>query len=405
MERKELMGKMPVKSQAQINQELERVGNWLRKLIPDSYDKYDYKAKFDSTLTLDENKSAMRDEIKILLKDFKEQAKESMASQERFETEKIQAAEKEVEEYNKNRVYDNNKNLDQYYAPVIRGVDKMCKGFSNLLFVRGRGAIGKTYQITKCLMQDKTDYVPVCGQVTEAYLYRLIFENNGKIIYFKEVAKLLSSIGSINLLKNATETDGERILTKSSYSKDQSDLPDKFICKCKFIFDFNNLFGSQLKEDFEALSTRGDYIDLAFSDEDIEKIMDLIVKDDVKKKEVLEVIKQKYKENGMVKLNLRTLIKSTKTREYAEMIKKDWKNEVGLELDIMGKNRSLIYTMIGNKAVKTTELVKLLMKREILNCVRTCHRKIHEWILLEDLYKVSGEDRDYSVCINPIRKV
>jgi hypothetical protein len=281
----------------------------------------------------------------------------------------------------------------------------MCKGFSNLVFIKGRGAIGKTYQITKTLISNKADFVSVCGQVTEAYLYRLIYENNGKIIYVKEVAKLLSSIGSVNLLKNATETDGERILTKSSYSKDQADLPNTFVCRCKFIFDFNNLFGEQLKDDFEALISRGDYIELAFSDDDIKNVMRMIAKDDVRKSEVLDLIISKYDENGMVKLNLRTLVKSMQTREYAEKVNKDWKNEVGSELNVMTKNRNLLYTLIGNKAVRTTELVKILMKKEVLNCVRTCHRKIQEWLFLEDLYKVSAEDRDYFICINPIRKV
>jgi hypothetical protein len=93
------------------------------------------------------------------------------------------------------------------------------------------------------------------------------------------------------------------------------------------------------------------------------------------------------------------------TREYAEKVNKDWKNEVGSELNVMTKNRNLLYTLIGNKAVRTTELVKILMKKEVLNCVRTCHRKIQEWLFLEDLYKVSAEDRDYFICINPIRKV
>jgi hypothetical protein len=400
-----ISGKMPVKSEAQKKQDLERIEAWIKKLIPSEWDKYDFRAKYDSTLSIDENKSAIREDIKVLIKDLKEQAKEVMATQERFETEKKIEAEKEVEEYNKNRVFSENKELDQYYAQVIRGVDKMCKGFSNLLFVKGRGAIGKTYQITKCLVQNKADFVSVCGQVTEAYLYRLIFENNGKIIYFKEVAKLLSSIGSINLLKNATETEEDRILTKSSYSKDQADLPDRFICKCKFIFDFNNLFGSQLKEDFEALATRGDYVELSFSDDDVENIMKHIAKGDSKKEEVLNIITNKYKENGMVKLNLRTLVKSMQTREYAEAVNKEWKSEVASELDIMSKNRALLYTLIGNKAVRTTELVKTLMKKEVLNCIRTCHRKINEWIFLEDLYKVSAEDRDFFICINPIRKI
>jgi len=219
-------------------------------------------------------------------------------------------------------------------------------------------------------------------------------------MWFKDVVKLLQNVGSINLLKAATETEEQKILTKSNYSKQQDDLPDKFLCKCKFIFDYNNLFGIQLKEDFEAFATRGDYKELPFSDEDVKKIMKLVAKTD-KEKEVTEFLISKFEANAVVKLNLRTQWKAVKTRDYSEKNGLDWKKELEEELNNVSKIRAMLYTLIGTKAIKTADLKRILLRREIMPSLRTCSRKINEWLYLEELYKWSEADKNFFVCINP----
>jgi len=395
----EAIGKVPVKTQEQRDKELLRLRDWVKKILPEDYDKFDVKAEYDSAISYDENKSAMRDKLKLLIKDVKSQAQQAVADQERLEQESIKEAEKEVEEYNRNLVYDDKKEIDQFYQPIINGINKLCQGYSNLLFIKGRGGIGKSYQIRKSLVQNKADFVEVAGEVTEAYLYRLIYENNGKIIWFKDVVKLLSGLGSINLLKSATETEDKKILTKNNYSKQQDDLPNTFVCKCKFIFDYNNIFGSQLKEDFEALATRGDYKEVPFCDEDVKQIMRLVAKDE-KEKEITEFIINQFEANNVVKLNLRTQWKAKRTKEYCESNNHDWKKVLSDELNNVSKTRAMLYTLIGTKAVKTTELKKLIMKQELVSSLRTAHRKINEWLYTDELYKWSSVERDFYVCIN-----
>jgi len=393
-------------TQRNTQQEKERLRAWIKKLLPEDYDKFDVESEFDSGISYDENKSAMRDKLRCLIKDIKGQAEEAMAQQDKataqqdkLENERLQAAEKEVEEYNKNLTYDDHVDVDQFYGPVIRGIQKISQGYSNLLFIKGRGGIGKSYQIRKALTQNKADYVEVCGEVTEAYLYRLIYDNNGKVIWFKDVVKLLAGLGSINLLKSATETENQRVLTKSNYSKQQDDLPNTFVCKCKFIFDYNTIPGLQLKEDFEALASRGDYKEVPFSDEDIKKMMTLVAKTD-KDKETTQQIIDSFEANGIVKLNLRTQWKAFKTREYCEKNNLDWKAVLKDELTNVSKTRGMLYTLIGTKAVKTAQLKKLLLQRELVSSLRTADRKINEWIYIEELFKWSESDKNYFVCIN-----
>ena len=53
-----------LKTQAQKENELKRLREWLKKLIPEDYDKYDIAAKYDSTLSYVENKAEIREDIK-----------------------------------------------------------------------------------------------------------------------------------------------------------------------------------------------------------------------------------------------------------------------------------------------------------------------------------------------------
>jgi len=404
MKREEGNGKVAEKTENEKANEEQRLKDWVKKILPEDFDKYDVHAKYDSTLTMEENKKEMRDDLKAIIHDLKSQVEYTKAQQERIETETIKKAEAEVEQYNKSLKFEDIKDLDQFYAQIVRGVNKMCQGFSNLLFVRSRGGVGKSWNIRKTLVNNNADFVEISGDVTEAYLYRLIFENNGKIIWLKDVVKLLQGLDSMNMLKGATETENEKILTKSSYSKDQDDLPNRFLCKCKFIFDYNNLFGAQLKEDFEALTSRGDYLELPFSDDDVKQIMRLIAKEDWEK-EVTEYIIGNFEANGMIKLNLRTQWKAFRTYGYAQKNKLDWKNELENELRNISRIRAMLYTLIGAKAIRTADLKRILLKQEILPTLRTADRKINDWLYLEELYKVSEGEKDFYVCINDLKKV
>lgn len=369
----------------QAEKDYERCHDWLKKLIPNEWDKFDLKANYDSSLTYGENKTLIRDKLKIFIKDLKEEVEEVKADQEKILYQEKAKAEEEVLEYNKKIVYDVNKDVDQYYQPIYRAVDKICTGHSNLLFVRGIGGIGKSYSIKKILTQNNADYIEIAGEVTEAYLYRLIYENNGKIIWFKDVANLLNGLKSVNILKAATETEAVRVITKNNYSKSQADLPDRFICRCKFIFDYNNI-QNNMRDDFEALIGRGDFIEFALSTKEIQFIMRTIAKTDAEK-EVTEFIIKNFRGSGLIRLNLRTQWKATNTYNYATTRGLDWKEEIGNELKKISKIQSMLYALIGEEAVRRVELKKLLIRHELVASIRQADVKIREWLFIEELFE------------------
>ena len=388
---------------AEQKQKMEqRLKDWVKKINPElGVDIIDVHSEMDSSLSYEENKELLREKFKEFLpKPLKDQVAHHKAEQERLLQEKINQAEAEVAAYNEKIKYVENADLDVFYKQIHRAVEKMCKGYSNLVFVKGRGGIGKSRNIRKILTKNKADFIEVTGEVTEAYLYRLIYENNDKIIWMKDITKLLNGLGSINLLKAATETEETRILTKSNYSKQQADLPDKFVCRVKFVFDYNNLYGHSLREDFEALTTRGDFIELAMCDDEVTEIMKLIAVTP-EEKEVTQFIIEQFEKTGQVRLNLRMQQKAFQTRAYADKVGLKWKDELEAELGRVTKIRALLYSLIGNKVVRTNELKQLLLKHEIVHSMTAANSKVHEWLFCEELYKWSEEERNSPVGIKP----
>lgn len=378
-----------------------RLREWLHKLLPDDSDKFDIEAETDSSLTFEENKEIIREKLQSLIKDLKSDAERVQAKEKEILNEKKREAEEEVNKWNEKIKYEEDQDIEQFYAPIYRAINKVCQGYSNLAFIKGRPGTGKSFSIRKQLKLNNADFVEVTGEVTEAYLYRLIYENNHKILWLKDVVKLLAALGSLNLLKSATETESARILTKSNYSKNQDDLPDRFVCKCKFIFDYNNLLAMGLRDDFEALISRGDFVEVPLGIDEIKQIMRSIAKTQ-EHKEITEFLIEHFNATGMFRLNLRTQWKAFNTFRYAKDNNLEWKKEVQSELQNTSRIRSLLVSLIGLKPVRRQELKKLLLRHELVHSMGTANRKINEWIFIDELYKVSPEDRNYYVCVEEI---
>ena len=394
------------KSAKTIENEKQKLKKFLAVAIPDDWDKYDLESKYDSSLSYMENKSLLIEDLKKL-PDYRgetlEEQKEYVEGIEAQQTaERDSAIEEEILSYN-NQTFVENTELNQFYIPVHRAINKLCAGYSNLAFIKGRGAIGKSWNIRKTLVSSKAKFHEVCGDVSEAYLYRMFFEHNGEIIWFKDVVRILRGLSSINLLKSATETEDKRLLTKSNYSKQQADLPNRFLFTGKIIFDYNEINGIVLEDDFNALQTRGDFLEIAFSLEDIQQMMKLIATEP-KQKEVTGYLIDNYSFTGQNLLNLRSQWKAFRTREYAEKFNLDWKQELKAEMDSsISPVKSVLYSLIGNKGIRTMDLKKLLLQTRTVASETTANRRIKEWLITEDLYRVSAEKINFYVALEPIK--
>jgi len=263
-------------------------------------------------------------------------------------------------------------------------VEKVAKGYSNIAFIKGRGGIGKSFSIQQLLDKNKVEYVQITGDITEAYLYRILYNCSEKIIWFSDVARLLKTLRSIELLKNATEMHGKRMVRKSNYSNQSADLPDSFEFKGRFIFDFNSLEGLRFKEDFEALITRGDFVELSYSLNDISAKMKQIAKS--KEEKLVTEFLISNKEQVNIYFNLRTQQKAFNTYRYCKKTKQNWKEVLMQEIkNNKSETGNLLYSLIGNEWITKRELIKKLLATRQLSSLRTAERRINEWVELGEL--------------------
>jgi hypothetical protein len=136
------------------------------------------------------------------------------------------------------------------------------------------------------------------------------------------------------------------------------------------------------------------------ADDDIKKIMLVIAKEDWQKETTAFIIKN-FESNGLVRLNLRTQWKAFRTYEYSKANNYDWKTELASEMKNISKVRGLLYSLIGNRAVTTADLKRLLLRHELVGTLRTADNKINEWLFTEELFQWTPQEKNFKVGINP----
>lgn len=404
---------MERKSLAQIEQEKKRLKQWLKSILKDNVDLFDLNSHYDSAISYQENKSELLEKVRLLIDPrvkIEQEVKEAKAIEELEIDKHNREIESEAEKYNaeyEEKLKNSSVNLDEYYEEVTTGIKKLAGGHINALFIKGVAGTGKSYAIRKALVLNKVNYVLINGDITEAYLYRVLYENNGKIIWLQDTSKVMTNMSAINKLKAALETEKKRVLTKSSYSKQQADLPESFVFDGKLIFDFNSTFGLPrgMRDDFEALLSRGEIIDVTFCFEEICDILRKVCKEDWQR-EVTEYVIKNYQFKGENGLNLRTQWHAFGTYKYAIENNLDWRDELNKSLIKKDSHiRRLVYRFIGKRSVRTGELAKLLIRGKVFNSASTASRRIKEWVYTGEIFRLSSEKINYYICLEPLTRI
>ena len=404
------MLKQETKKQVALKE--KRFITWANKLLEknDMQDLIDVQAEFDAGITLAENKE------QFLRKFGLEEKDNTKAKMEQAQAEFEEHLKEQVERFNR-LVGKPNTDLEHYFSPIKEAIEQMKMGLCNLVFVKGRGGIGKTEQIERYLLQyfGPKNVVPVTD-ITEAYLYRLFYKHNGCVFHFRDVDKLLRTERSLLTLKCACETKEKRLLTNYNFNSQNKDLPKQFLFTGKLIFDFNEITNMTNRESFEALISRGEFIHLNFSFDDICNIMKKIAErgfkyDDVKlsadeTKEITNWLIKNYKFVGYNQFNLRTQHRAFMWYEYCKRKGFNWQDYIKNKLQYQKSEiQQMLYTFMGDGIVRTIDLKKWLIKMGFVNTLRTADRRIKEWIELDELYKVSGDMRNYYVSLNPLNEL
>ena len=387
--------------------QIQRLENYAKKLAGENYDKIDIKQELiDKELTIFENRRIIKEKIRQLLgvKEQENESRKAKAEELMIQSQinnELRNEEEKIQELNKEH-FKLNKDLGDYYIPIEEVIEQMKLGLCHLAFVKGRAGTGKSENIGRYLYKYfKENEIIQVTDVSEAYLFELFYNYNGCIFWFKDVDKLLRGERSLLTLKTSCETKKERIITNYNYSHQQRNLPKSFIFTGKLIFDYNEITNIMNRESFEALISRGEFINLNFSFEEMCDIMQKIC-DTKDKLMITNWLIENYKFVGFNQFNLRTQQRAFMWYEYAKIKNYDWKEYTKNKLQHNKTQiQQMLYTFMGEKAVRTTELKRWLIRAGIVNTLRTAERRITEYIELGELYKISEDIRNFYVSLLP----
>lgn len=232
--------------------------------------------------------------------------------------------------------------INKRFEFVANLVKMVATGVQPSAVITGEGGLGKTYTVTKTLKEngyvDISDlskfeegeriptsnaFLMVKGNSTAKGLYRVLFENRNSIIVFDDCDSVFHDKTSVNLLKAALDSYGERIISWAADLKDP-DLPRSFKFEGRVIF-ISNLGHHKIDQ---AIRSRSLMVDLEMTNEQKIERMEFIAMqpeflpeyNKTIKRDALNLIREL--KDIANEISLRTLISVAKVRASNE----DWRD-------------------------------------------------------------------------------
>lgn len=264
--------------------------------------------------------------------------------------------------------------LEMYYNSLKNTIKLITNSpLFNLAIIQGINGIGKTYQIKKKLEDMNEEYVVKEGRITTLQLYNFVWANKDLTIILDDVPRILDNPIRRGLVMSMCDTDNKKV----SYTTSRDiEAEEEFEFGGSLIVVLNDL--ENLGADKEALLTRGYYLNLDFTYEEIMEIIFELSKKDLRlgmnKKERLEVARWLRDNTSKLtkNLNIRTFQKALDTSK----ILKDWKKYVKEEVLKENEMLSLCYDIVKGNRGRKKQVEKF--KEETGMSRRTFYRKIKE---------------------------
>jgi len=239
-------------------------------------------------------------------------------SRERVERKLAEAGVPQVSNKSEPQVYFS---VPERFDFINQFVGLVSSGKINSFILVGSGGIGKSHSVTEALkttglteetMDQWGDFLFIKGYSTPKFLYRTLFENNGKIIVFDDCDQAFKDPIAANILKAALDDKDERVITWGSESKDD-ELPSRFQFTGRVIF-ISNL---SIHNFPQAIISRSAKVNLELTvQEKVERIVEIfknIDADELHKKDVVSFI-HRYADQAS-DLNIRSSLNLLRIRQ------------------------------------------------------------------------------------------
>lgn len=215
------------------------------------------------------------------------------------------------------------------YWEMTKHLEMVIKGVSNFSVIAGSGGTAKTYSSHAILNKMSVKYAYYNSYTTAVSFYNFLYDHSqNEIILIDDCEGIWEDKAIVNLLKNATELDGERTI---SWNTTTSKLEDR-ANTCKFtsriILLTNELPSPDRNPHIQALMNRAFVCKLKFSHTELLDVINEVrqkpyhqLPDEVRA-EIFEFIKTNTNELNK-DLSIRTLIKCYKFYEFDTTLWKD----------------------------------------------------------------------------------
>lgn len=316
------------------------------------------------------------------------------------EREKVEEQEREIlkersatfnpDSYDYDDPDENPPNLDRFYGPLHNYVRMVTGSYHQLFMLDAKGGLGKTYNVKRVLEHelDPDMWTHQRGFTTPIELYKTLWsaQENGHVLFLDDMSGLRRNQKAIDMLKAATETDGEEnwIEYRSSRAiehpkREGEELPQTFCFRGRIILSFND---TPDNEDFNALKDRGVYYHLNFDyDERIDLIREVAKLPEFSDLDVEE--QQQVAEwiatvtNPAIEVSLRTFEEVCQMRHFAQMEDEDWER-MAFEVFNLDYEKHLIIRMREDSDLPVKEQVAHFEER-------TGRSKSHYYNLLSEI--------------------
>lgn len=216
------------------------------------------------------------------------------------------------------------------FAYIENLVDMVISGVQPSVLITGQPGIGKTYVVKDRLKKaglSEEDYFKVSGHVSPLGLYQLLHDRRNEMLVFDDADSVFDSDISVNLLKAALDSYGERTVHWHSDKAEQKELDPCFEFKGRIVF-ISNRFADKLDP---AVRSRAFCFNLVMTNDEIcDHMINILPSIEPNqsmslKKEVLEYLRTIS--SDFEQFSIRSLIQAIRIRVGADQ-KNCWKKMI-----------------------------------------------------------------------------
>lgn len=173
----------------------------------------------------------------------------------------------------------------------------VAEGSFNSCICQSRAGLGKTQTTLQILDSEKAEYFYTTTHSSPLALYKMLYENNGKIIVLDDMEEILNNPTSVSILKSALwGVKGKRVVAFNTTSAKLEDIPQQFDFTGRVIMLVNEIKAKRTPS-FDALLSRTLHIQLVYSFDETKEMAISIVNQKVQeghiRAKVLDIIERR----------------------------------------------------------------------------------------------------------------